>query len=103
MSQDRRSPAGVKAGRNDAEFRHFLAGINARYRAAGTRSIRLREVWVVPIDDRYCTADVAWTATCAKGSQPAFEMDFAVHYFLQELDGELRVFGWVASDQQSML
>jgi hypothetical protein len=48
-------------------------------------------------------AHVAWTATYARKDQPDVAIDFDVHYFVQTLDGEPKVFGWVSGDEQALL
>ena len=46
---------------------------------------------------------VAWTATYARTNQPDVMIDFDVHYFVQKLDGEPKVFGWVSGDEEALL
>jgi hypothetical protein len=48
-------------------------------------------------------AHVAWTATYAGKDQSDVAIDFDVHYFVQQLDGEPKVFGWVSGDEQALL
>ena len=35
--------------------------------------------------------------------RPDVAIDFDVHYFVQKLDGEPKVFGWVSGDEQALL
>jgi hypothetical protein len=97
------SPAGVMAGRNDDRLKQVMAQGYERYRAIGTKEMRLRDVRLSPIDGHHCLAHVAWTAVYARKGQPDAAIDFDVHYFLQELGGELKVFGWVSGDEQALL
>lgn len=97
------SPAGVKTGRNDAKLKQVMADGYARYRAMGTRAMRIRDVRITPIDDRHCVAHVAWTATYAGKDRSEVAIDFAVHYFVQSLNGEPTVFGWVSGDEEALL
>lgn len=97
------SPAGVMAGKNDDQLKQVMAQGYARYRAIGTKEMRLRNVRVSPIDDHHCMAHVAWTATYAREDQPDIAIDFDVHYFVQNLDGEPKVFGWISGDEQALL
>ena len=57
------SPAGVMAGKNDGQLRQVMAQGHERYRAIGTKEMRIRNVRLSPIDDHHCIAHVAWTAT----------------------------------------
>ena len=97
------SPAGVMTGKNDAQLRQVMAQGYARYRAIGTKEMRIRDVAVSPIDGHHCVAHVAWTATYARQGQEDVAIDFEVHYLVQELEGEPKVFGWVSGDEQAML
>jgi hypothetical protein len=97
------SPAGVMTGKNDDHLKQVMAQGYARYRAIGTKDMRIRDVRLSPIDDHHCVAHVAWTATYARKDQPDAAIDFDVHYFVQQLDGEPKVFGWVSGDEQALL
>lgn len=97
------SPAGVTTGKNDDELKQVMAQGYARYRTIGTKEMRIRNVRLSPIDDHHCVAHVAWTATYARKDQPDVTIDFDVHYFVQELNGELKVFGWASGDEQALL
>jgi hypothetical protein len=97
------SPAGVMTGKNDDQLKQVMAQGYARYRAMGTKDMRIRNVRLSPIDDLHCVAHVAWTATYARKDEPEAVIDFDVHYFVQELDGEPKVFGWVSGDEEALL
>lgn len=97
------SPAGVKTGKNDDQLKQVMAQGYAHYRSIGTKEMRIRNVRVSPIDEHHCVAHVAWTATYARKDQPDVAIDFDVHYFVQKLDGEPKVFGWASGDEQALL
>jgi hypothetical protein len=97
------SPAGVTAGKNDDQLKQVMAQGYARYRAMGTKEMRIRNVRISPMDDHHCVAHVAWTATYARKDQPDTAIDFDVHYFVQQLDEEPKVFGWVSGDERALL
>jgi hypothetical protein len=97
------SPAGVMTGRNDDQLKQVMAQGYARYRAVGTKEMRMRDVRLSRMDDHHCVAHVAWTATYSRKDQPDMAIDFDVHYFVQKLGGEPKVFGWVAGDEQALL
>ncbi len=97
------TPAGVMGGRNDATFRQAMAKGYEHYRAIGTKAMAVRQVRVSPIDDLHCVAHVAWTATYARAGREDVAIDFEVHYLVQALDGEPKVFGWVSGDEQALL
>ena len=97
------SPAGVMTGKNDDQLKQVMAQGYARYRAIGTKNMQMRDFRLSPIDDHHCVAHVAWTATYARKDQPDLAIDFDVHYFVQKLEGEPKVFGWVSGDEQALL
>ncbi|MCD9032740.1 nuclear transport factor 2 family protein [Luteimonas sp. Y-2-2-4F] len=96
-------PGGVSAGKNDERLGAVLAQGYERYRAMGTRAMRLGAIRVSPIDDLHCVAHVAWTATYARDDRPETTIDFEVHYLVQSLDGQPRIFGWVTGDEEALL
>ncbi|GAA3109618.1 hypothetical protein GCM10010520_62640 [Rhizobium viscosum] len=97
------SPAGVMSGKNDDELKRMMSQGYEHYRAIGTKEMTLRHVRLSPIDESHCVAHVAWTATYARKSEPDTKIDFDVHYLVQVLDGEAKVFGWVSGDEQALL
>lgn len=97
------TPSGVMTGRNNETLRQAMAEGYARYRAIGTKEMRVRHVRISPIDAHHCIAHIAWTATYARGDRPDLPIDFDVHYLMQFLDGAPRIFGWIAGDEQELL
>jgi len=97
------SPAGVMAGKNDEQLGQVMTEGFARYRAIGTREMRMRGLRVSPIDEHHCVAHVAWRATYARSDEPDVTIDFDVHYLVQKLGAEPKVFGWVSGDEQAVL
>jgi len=97
------SPAGVTTGKNDDQFRAAMAQGYARYRAIGTKGMRVRDVRISPMDEHHCVAHVAWTATYARGDRPDVEIEFDVHYLVQKLGRDPKVFGWVSGDEEAAL
>ena len=97
------TPAGVVTGKNDDLLKQVMAQGYERYRAIGTKGMRIRNVRLSPIDERHCVAHVAWSATYARKGQPGVVIDFDVHYLVQNLDGKPKVFGWVSGDEEELL
>lgn len=97
------APAGVMVSQNDDQFKQVLRQGFEHYRQIGTKDMRIRSVHISPIDERHCVAHVAWTATYARKDQLDVMIDFDVHYFVQKLDGEPKIFGWVSGDEQAIL
>ena len=97
------TPAGVRAGKNDEQLKQVMAKGYERYRAMGMKDMRLRGLRISTIDQHHCVAHAAWTATYAREDQQDTAIDFEVHYFVQQLNSEPKVFGWVAGDEQAVL
>ncbi|TIQ54097.1 MAG: nuclear transport factor 2 family protein [Mesorhizobium sp.] len=96
------SPAGAMVGKNDDELKQVMEQGYAHYRAIGTKEMRIRDVRISPIDEHHCVA-VAWTSIYARRDRPDVTIDFDVHYLVQKLGGEPKIFGWVSGDEQEVL
>ncbi len=97
------SPAGVATGKNDDAFKEKMAQGYERYRAIGTKTMRVRAVRISPVDELHCVAHVAWIATYARQGERSIEIDFEVHYLVQELAQQIKVFGWISGDEEAAL
>ncbi|RWC36180.1 MAG: nuclear transport factor 2 family protein [Mesorhizobium sp.] len=97
------SPAGVMVGKNDDQLRQVMEQGYAHYRTIGTKEMRIRAVRVSPIDEHHCVAHVAWTSSYARKDRPDVTIDFDVHYLVQKLGGDPKIFGWVSGDEQEVL
>ena len=97
------SPLGVLTGKNDTKFQQALSEGYEQYRKIGTKEMRVRDVEMLPIDDLHCVADVAWTASYEVANGQQVNIDFNVHYLMQNLNGKLRVFGWISGNEQELL
>jgi hypothetical protein len=97
------SPAGVMTGKNDDQLKHAIAQGHAYYRSIGTKTMRIRDGRISPIDEHHCVAHVEWTAVYDRNGQRDVAIDFDVHYLVQKLDGDPKIFGWVSGDEQALL
>ena len=97
------TPTGLMTGKNNDQMKQVMAQGYARYRAIGTKDMRVRNVRVSPIDEYHCVAHVAWTAAYVRPDLDDIAIDFDVPYLVQKLDGEPKVFGWVSGDEQALL
>jgi hypothetical protein len=97
------SPAGVMTGKNDEQLKRVMAEGYAHYRAIGTKEMRIRALRISPMDEHHCVAHVTWRATYVRKDQPDVTTDFDVHYLVQQLRAEPKVFGWVSGDEQALL
>lgn len=96
------SPLGVMGGENNDAFRQGLAAGYDQYRQIGTTGMRVRSVTKTPIDDLHAVASVGWTASYARADGTPLDIDFDVHYLMQEHAGALHIFGWISGDEQEV-
>ena len=65
--------------------------------------MHVRGVEMTQIDALHCVANVAWTASYETADGRPIDIDFDVHYLMQEWGGRPRVFGWISGDEQEVL
>jgi hypothetical protein len=97
------SPAGVISGKNDEQLLKAMLEGYEEYRKIGTQHMHVRHVHITRVDEHHCVAHVSWTATYARDDLPETAIDFDVHYLVQILNAEPKVFGWMAGDEQAVL
>ena len=97
------SPAGVMTGKNDESLKASMDKGYARYRAIGTRELRIRKLTITPIDQFHCLVRVDWRSVFDGRDEPDVIIDFDVHYFVQMRNGEPKIFGWVSGDEDAVL
>ena len=96
------SPAGVVCGQNDAKFHEAIPKGYEFYKSVGTTSMKITSKETTPLDDFHIVCKVSWSSSYKKGTQEEV-IDFDVFYFLQNLHGDLKIFGYVTGDEQKAL
>jgi hypothetical protein len=97
------SPAGVRCGNNDEQFRTVIPQGNAFYRSIGTRSMQITRLEITPLDDIHAMARVYWDSHYSKKTGEDVQIQFEVIYLLQILAGRPKVFGYITGDEQKLL
>lgn len=97
------SPMGVMTGKNDIDFQKTLSYGYEQYRKMGTIGMHVCKIKVYPIDEYHSVAHVSWRASYQKSDKSRVDIDFEVHYLMQEIKGKLRVFGWISGNEQEVL
>lgn len=95
-------PKGVMAGDNDDSFGEHLSKGYDQYRQLGTKAMTVTAIDVHPIDETHCLAQVGWNSEFEKDGR-RIDVPFTNTYFLEQYDGELKVFGWVTGDEVQLL
>ena len=97
------SPMGVMTGKNDIDFQKTLSNGYEQYRKMGTIDMHVCKIKIYPIDEYHGVAYVFWRASYQKSDKSRVDIDFEVHYLMQEIKGKLRVFGWISGNEQEVL
>lgn len=97
------SPAGVMVGHNDEALKSVMEQGYARYRAIGTQRMWVIGLRFTPLDGLHGVAHVTWGSLYRRDDDQDVRIDFEVHYLVQDLGGQLSIFGWVSGDEQAVL
>ncbi|MET3595635.1 MULTISPECIES: nuclear transport factor 2 family protein [Mesorhizobium] len=95
------TPAGVMVGENGQQLKDIMKKGFEAYRAMGSKKMTCKEVSVTPIDQDHCVAKVQWSGEYERKDKSPVTIDFEVDYLLERRDGSLKVFGWIAGDEQA--
>lgn len=96
-------PGGVTCGTNGDEFVTVMEKGYAHYRAIGTKSMTVTGVDSTSIADDHSAATVHWRSEYLTRDGREVTIDFDVHYLLKRDHGELRIFGFIAGDEEGTL
>lgn len=95
------TPAGVMVGENGQPFKDIMRKGFEAYRAMGSKTMTCKDVSVTPIDQDRCVAKVQWSGEYERKDKSPVTIDFEVDYLIERRDGGLKVFGWIAGDEQA--
>lgn len=96
------TPSGIAAGTNDDSLMKAMKAGFDHYRAIGTRSMKVKDVRVNPIDGLHALAFVDWAAAYEKDGKQ-ITVPFTNAYLIRHADGATKVFGWIAGDEEAEL
>lgn len=95
-------PAGVICGQNNDEFVDKITQVFQFYRGIGSKGMSIMSKDVTLIDDLHASVNVYWRYTYQKdGAEGA--IDFHVMYFLTTFESDLKIFAFIAGDEQKAL
>ncbi|WP_027036787.1 hypothetical protein [Mesorhizobium ciceri] len=95
------TPAAVMVGENGQQLKDIMKKGFEAYRAIGTRRMTFVDVSVMPINQDHCVAEVNWSGDYERKDGSPVTIDFAINYLVEQRDGDLKVFGWIAGDEQA--
>jgi hypothetical protein len=93
-------PDSVMCGKNGKELMQQVEQGYAFYRSIGTESMHLLFNDITLLDDHHAMAKVQWHAGLIKKDLQEITIDFQVIYLLQTLDHEIKIFAYIAGDEQ---
>lgn len=96
------NPFGVVCGKNDEAFRKRLSKGYGQYRNLGTSEMSITSIESSPLDNNHYLATVQWHSVYRKEGREVM-IDFSVIYLLQDIKNELRIFAYIAGDEQGAL
>ncbi|WP_246505816.1 hypothetical protein [Mesorhizobium silamurunense] len=88
-------------GENGQQLRDMMKKGFDSYRAMGSKTMTCADVSVTPIDQDHCVAKVQWSGEYERKNKERLTIDFEVDYLVERRDGRLKVFGWIAGDEQA--
>lgn len=96
------SPVGVMCGKNDDNFiRNILKGIEF-YKSIGSKSMHITDTQIESLDNYHDMVKVQWQYAYEK-NQNTGTIDFQVIYFLRTVEDEMKIFAYIAGDEQKAL
>ncbi|UCI23597.1 nuclear transport factor 2 family protein [Mesorhizobium sp. B2-8-5] len=95
------TPVGVMVGENGKKFQDTMRKGFEAYRAMGSKTMTCKDVSVTAIDQDRCVAKVEWSGEYERKDKRLVTIDFEVDYLVERRQGSLKVFGWIAGDEQA--
>lgn len=96
------SPVGISGGKNDEEFRDRVPKGYEFYRSIGITKMEIRQLDITELNELHHMVEVYWESFYEKDGQQD-SIEFSVIYFLQHLNGTLKVFAYITGDEQAVL
>ncbi len=96
------NPKGVMTFTSE-QFREGAEEGFARQREVGARSMKIGSLDITPLDEFHAMAKIHWVSTYVNKQDKALEIDFDEIYFVQLLDDTVKVFAYIAGDQEGLL
>lgn len=94
------NPLGVAGGRNDAQFASTIRKGIEFYRKIGIISMNILSKEISILDDFHAIVRIFWSSFY-ETKERSGEIPFEVTYFVQCRDGEVKIFAFVAGDEQA--
>lgn len=96
------SPLGVNCGKNDDEFRKKIRQGFDFYKKIGSTGMNILSKDITVLDDLHAMAKIYWRYSYSKDNKLG-TIDFHIIYFLTMLNNEIKIFSYIAGDEQKAL
>lgn len=96
------SPAGVNCGKNDDQFANVIRQGIGFYKSIGSLSMHITEKEITLIDDLHAMCKISWIYAYRKDGKEG-TIDFVVYYFVRTPDEGIKIFAYIAGDEQKEL
>ena len=96
------SPAGVNCGKNDAQFINVIKQGILFYKTIGSESMHVTDTDITLLDQMHAMCKVSWKYSYKKDAHQG-TIDFFVIYFLRFTGNEVKIFAYIAGDEQKAL
>lgn len=94
------NPVNVTCGKNDREFKNTIKQGYAFYKSIGTTSIKILNKEIKVLNENHAMVTVHWESTTTKQDNTDVKIKFNVIYLLQIIKEQVRIFAYIAEDEQ---
>lgn len=97
------SPAGIMAGKNDKKFRKVIRDGWSFYKEIGIRVMDIVSIQITILDNLHAIVKVHWNCSFVRKNKTHGDISFDVFYLLQKTGDDLKIFAYIAGDEQQSL
>ena len=97
------SPVGITCGKNKRKFRAAIPKGYEFYKSIGMTSMVILNKEITLLDNLHAMVKIHWKSSFIKKDNSPVDIEFAVIYFLQEQEGEYKIFAYITGDEQAAL
>ena len=94
------SPNGVRCATNDAEFKENMQRGYALYKQMGAQSLKILSLEITPLISGHFLTKLRWRGLFVRKDNKAVAMEFDIFYLVQAIDSSVKIFAYVAEDEQ---
>lgn len=96
-------PQGVIGGKNGWQFRRRIPKGFARYRKMGIKSMHIQGKNITLLDDLHAMTTIRWQSLYDRKDATTAAITFSVTYFLQQKNGNCKIFAYLVGDEEKLL